>query len=981
MIHSKLIDSRTLLRLFAAALALLASAGVAPALAEGTHEAPRWDILTRSAPTNLAPGQKGEVVAVIVNLGDAPVVSTQADPVEITDALPAGLVATGVMEGYAARGDNDRGELAKEPLKNCEALPELRCPYLGTLPPYIAIEVHIPVQAETSLQEGEQIENEVRVEGANAPPKIVRRPLILSAEKTPFGVERYELSPEEEDGSPDIFAGSHPFQLTSTIELNQGFGIDPTTAPKETPPRDFPSAPALLRNLNTTLPPGLVADTKATALPQCSAVDFASLRVGNSNECPPETAIGAAVVTFKEPHFFQQLTATVPVFNLVPEEGEPARFGFVFEKVPVVLDTSLQTGKGYAVEVKVENSSQAAELVSSIVTVWGVPGAPQHDNARGWECLGGGDYVEGLEPRPACPAAPSKAPPYLILPTTLCAQPLLTSVAAQSWRPGAELLSPQAAKESESLQGCERLPFEPSIRAQPEQHEASTPTGLNVEVTVPQNTTLAANGVAEADIKDTTLTLPEGMQANPGAAGGLAVCSALGEDGMGFEPGPGFTEETQLENDRFEAHAVSCPPASKIGTVDIRTPLLEDELEGSVYLAEQNTNPFRSPLALYLVAEDRKSGVRVKLAGEVSINPATGQLTSAFRNTPPLPFETLKLELFDGERASQATPSFCRSYETLASFTPTSGEQSVQRSSSFATEPNRDGQPCPASGPLPFAPSFQAGATNNQAAAFTPFTLTIDRPDGDQALDGIEMNLPPGIAAKLSSVTACQEPPVAQEWACSEASLLGEATSSSGLGTDPVTLKGHVYLTSGYDGAPFGLLVSTLAQAGPFDLGIVNVRSRIDVNPDTAAVTIASDPGPRDEALPRILDGVPVQLKQINVTVDRPEFEFNPTNCSPMAITGTLAGSEAGTDVAVSYPFEAANCASLPFTPELTASVRGQGSKVDGTTFAVKIKSPGLGQANIHKVDLTIPAVLPSRLRYHPESLSGSGLRRQSRRL
>ena len=415
-------------------------------------------------------------MAQIINLGDAPLSATEGQPVQITDRLPAGIQATGPMEGYAARGDNYEGQKSSFPLSGCEALPVLRCPYVGTLPPYVAIEVRIPVVAESSPpgQPSERVEeNEVTVQGANVPAKAIRRPITISAKATPFGVERYELSPEEEDGSADLQAGSHPFQLTTTIALNQGFEASPIRAPAEKAekkePAPYPSAPALLRNLTTTLPAGLVADTRASVIAQCSAVAFSSLHWGDSNECPAGTAIGVAVVTFKEPHFFPQQTASVPVFNLVPEEGEPARFGFIFEKVPVVLDTSLQTGKGYAVQVQVKDTSQAAELLSSVVTIWGIPGAPAHDNARGWACLGGGMYVEGLEPRPPCPSSPSGgALPYLSLPTTACAKPLESSTTVQSWLQGAQPVPAVSVSESESLQGCERLPFEPSFAATPE---------------------------------------------------------------------------------------------------------------------------------------------------------------------------------------------------------------------------------------------------------------------------------------------------------------------------------------------------------------------------------------------------------------------------------------------------------------------------------------------------------------------------------
>jgi hypothetical protein len=711
-------------------------------------------------------------------------------------------------------------------------------------------------------------------------------------------------------------------------------------------------------------------------------VDFSTFRVGNSNLCPADTAIGVAVVTFNEPLHYIQDTATVPVFNLVPEtaepgrpeSGEPARFGFAFEKVPVILDTALQPSKGYGAEVKVENASQAAGVLSTVVTIWGEPGASQHDSARGWECLAGGDYTEGLEPRPACPAAPASAPPFLIMPTTTCSQPLVTSVQATSWLAGAKPVPDDEEGfpgVTEGLQGCETLPFEPSFKAQPDQREASTPTGMKVEVTVPQNTTLAAGAHAEADIKDTTVELPEGMLANPGAANGLGVCPAVGKEAIGFD-GAEVTLAAQLENDHFTRFAANCPSASKVGTVKIKTPLLEGELEGSVYFAEQDTNPFASPLVLYVVAEEPKQNVRVKLAGEVSIDPATGQITSVFKNAPPLPFETLELNLFEGPRAAQTTPALCKNNESKATFVPSTGEPPAVRSSSFTTEPNPDGQPCPASGPLPFAPSFQAGSTSSQAGGFTPFTLTLGVPDGDAALKTISMQLPPGLAAVLASVTPCGEPQAA-EGTCGPESLIGHSTASAGLGTAPYTLPGEVFLTGPYDGAPFGLSAVTQAKAGPFDLGKIVARSTITINPETAAATIDTEASKffplqategeqtSFEGLPQFVKGTPAQIKQLNVTVDRPGFEFNPTNCSPMAITGTLTGYE-GTSEAASTPFQATNCATLPFAPKLTASVAGQGSKADGTTFSVTVESAGLGQANIHKVDLTIPSVLPSRL-------------------
>jgi hypothetical protein len=938
-----------------AALLLLACAG--SAAAEGGHETARWDVLTRSAPTNLPPGGKGVVFGVIVNLGDLPAVSTTANPITITDVLPAGLVATGPMKGYAIRGANGVSKL-ETPLTGCATQPELSCKFIGSLDPFLAIEVRIPVEVNAGA--GAEISNEIKVEGGSAPAKTVSRPLKVNPEPTPFGLERFELNPEEEDGSPATQAGSHPFQLTTTIELNQTLEKDPILENREKPPLDYAASPQLLRNLDTTLPAGLVADARSSVIPQCSSVAFAALRLGNSNECPARTAIGVAVVTFKENAHLPEYTATAPVFNLVPENGEPARFGFVYEKVPVVLDTSLKTGQGYAVQVKVENTSQTAEVLSSVVTVWGVPGDARHSNARGWECLGHGFYVQGLEPQPACPATAPNPSPYLIMPATACKGALQGTASVQSWKQ--EAFGPEVPiSEAETLQGCERLPFDPTISAQPDQKEASTPTGLNVEVNVPQTTTLATTGVAEADIASTTVKLPEGMMSNAGAADGLVPC---GTAGAGFESSAGqlaqdgdtgTTLASETNEQFFTPAAAACPDAAKVGTVSIKTPLLDNELTGYLYFGLQNTNPFASPLVLYLVAEDPESGVRVKLAGEVEIDQATGQLTSRFKNTPPVPFETLKLHLTNGPRATQSTPAFCnRPYTTSATFAPSTGEASKEGSSSFALTPNADGQPCPSQGPLPFAPGLETSSNNSQAGGFAAFSLTVRKPDGDQPLKTVGVTMPAGLAAVIASVTPCPEPQAANDQ-CGADSLIGHSTASAGLGSDPVTLGGNVYLTGPYKGAPFGLLAVTHATAGPFHLGDVPVRSTINIDPYTAAVTVASDP------IPQFVKGVPSQIKVLNVTIDRAGFEFNPTNCSPKTVTGTLGGYE-GTATPVASAYPVANCASLPFAPKLTASAGGHGSKVNGTGLNVTLTSAGLGQAGIAKVFLTIPKILPSRL-------------------
>jgi len=937
-----------------AVIALLALGSAAVAQAEGPH----WQLESRSAPTNLKPGEsEAEIRVSAINLGDA----DAHPPITLTDKLPHGFVAT--------RVSLREGDSVNPTEEGCSLLPNPTCTWTSTaghgagpprerIPPYGRIEVIVTVRVLEGAEAPKPGEatNEVKVEGGDTPSASLSQSLNVSGEPVSFGVEKYELRPENEDGSIDTQAGEHPFQLTTTLAFNQTYVRLAGTEGQH------PSLPALAKDLKFDIPPGLLAD--ATAVPQCPTVEFTEAveaGQGNLNACPANTAVGVASVTFYTPALRFQ-TKVVPVFNLVPAPGEPARFGFETASVPVFLDTGIRTGENYGAEVSVTHAPTTVELLGSDVTIWGVPGDSRHDNARGWECVDAG-FFEGPEGekhvKPCLPLEQAAPPAFLTLPTT-CGVPQETTVSGDAWpttfkHEGTvkEERFLQASYPMATLNGCEKLQFEPEFNAQPAQHDASTPTGLNVQVNLPQQGILSAGGLAEADVRETTVVLPEGMQANAGAANGLSACTVEESGFSGFNGDTGGTLGGELEAQHFSGGPVACSEDSKIGNVKIKTPLLPNPLEGFVYVASQDTNPFASPLVLYLIAEDPVSGVRIKLAGEVSINQTTGQLVSDFKNTPPDPFEELKLELYDGPRAAQATPASCGRYETQASFVPSSGGKAAQRSSSFTLGAGPSGGACP-SGSLPFEPSFQAGTTVNQADAFTPFTLTIGRPDGQQALKSITMHLPPGLAATIASVPQCPEPAAAQG-SCGAESLIGHSTAVSGLGGSPVTLGGSVYFAGPYKGAPFSIVDVTPANAGPFHLGNVVVRSTINVDPNTAAATITSDP------IPQLVKGVPSQIKELNVVVDRAGFQFNPTNCDPMSVTGTLSGYE-GASAAVSSPFQVANCAMLPFHPIFTASTSAHTSKANGANLFVKITYPNGAYANVAKSITELPYALPSRL-------------------
>ena len=868
--------------------------------------------------SQLAEGRPdGYVVVRAANLGDANAQGSSI-PVSIAEKLPKGLRAVNI-EGVA--GESVGSDQAKASGVEC-SLASVSCVFAGTLGVYDSIEVTIAVAVEHAVS-GEL--GEASVSGGGAPSVSIERPIQVGSSQTPFGVQTYEMDAEEDGGAADTQAGSHPFQLTTTLQLSETVAGQPA---------------ALVKDLHFNVPPGLIGNP--TPFPQCKLADFFKGPGG----CPPQTIVGVARTNIgNTPIVGNNQVVTVPLVNLEPSAGEPARFGFD-ALVPVFFDTYVRTGGDYGVTVSINNITQAVAFLGSEVTFWGVPGDPRHNSARNYSCLQ--ESREGANGSNKCePFEERETPPLLAMPTS-CTGPLQTTVDADSWNDEDAFQSFGPSEALPGLDGCNRLQFSPSVSVAPDGQAGSTPTGLAASVHVPQSVSLDPEGLAEADVKDTTVALPQGVVLNPAAADGLESCS-----------------EAQIALD--DAGESSCPEASKVGTVEIHTPLLPNNLTGAAYLAAQEANPFGSLVALYVLAEDPVSGVRVKLAGEVVADPVTGQLVATFKNTPQLPFEDFRLHFFGGDRAPLATPASCGSYTTVASIAPWSGTSPVGSSSTFNVDTGPNGSAC--ANPLPFGPSLAAGTTSIQAGGFSPFTMTMSREDGSQDLQAIRLKMPPGLSGLLSSVKLCGEPQ-ADQGLCGPESEIGETTVSVGVGGDPYSVKGgKVFVTGPYDGAPYGLSIVNPAKAGPYDLekgtpcDCVVVRAKIEVDPLTAALTITSDnSGPYK--IPTILDGIPLQIKHVNVTINRPGFTFNPTNCNPMSITGSLSSTEGATS-ALSVPLQVTNCAVLGFKPAFSVSTSGKTSRADGASLHVKLvypKAPFGSQANISKVKVDLPKQLPSRL-------------------
>jgi hypothetical protein len=959
-------------------LALLVIAAIAsPALAASSPR-PWWQLTVSPTSRNLAPGSDARIDVVVDNIGDAPV-KAESQGVRITTKLPSWLAPTEITapgNGVAVYPSVEgliggQGRFGTMPCTVAGS--EVSCEYSGSLAPFFPLEIAmlVKVAAEAPLSGGAV---EASVTGGEIAGAHVSQPLTVSSVPNSFGVEKYEMTPESEDGSPDTQAGSHPFQLTTLLGFSQtpahneeAVHLPPGTV--EAPLAG--TSPALTKDVRVHLPVGLIGN--ANAFPQCSEQDFAAFVHGAINLCPSDTSAGVAETTIFEPLALHYKTLPAPIFNLVPAPGEPARFGYIIEGVPVTLDTAVRTGSDYGVTVSATNISQVAGLLDSSVTFWGVPGAASHNASRGWACVGGDYYVrEGQTEGEACEGGEASPRPFLTMPTS-CTGPLQSSVEVDSWNEPKPEGEGQIAKTAmPSMDGCDDLPFEASIKAAPDIESASSASGLSVDVHVPQSSTLNPGGIAGSDVKDIQVTLPEGMTLNPSGANNLEACS---EGLVGFK---GFAGETAQFSPRLPGSITAvadgeteplrqgvnfCGDASKVATAKITSPLLPHALEGAVYLAAQNENPFGSLVAMYIVAEDPVSGVLVKLPGEVSLNQANGQITATFKNNPQLSFEDAELHFFGGERAPLSTPTHCGTYATDASFTPWSGNAPVLSESKFNITSGPNGSACPGSS-LPFSPSLTGGMTNINAGAFSPLTTTIGREDGQQNINQVQLKMPPGLSGILSGVPLCGEAQ-ANAGTCGEASKIGSTIVSVGLGGDPYSVTGgRVYLTGPYQGAPFGLSIVNPAVAGPFNLGNVVVRAKIEVNPTTAALTVTTNSEAEGYAIPHILQGIPLQIKHINVTIERPGFTFNPTNCTPASITSTI-GSVEGASSTASTPFQVTNCATLKFAPKFAVSTPGHTSKADGAGLTAKLSYPTAAQgtqADIKEVKVDLPKQLPSRL-------------------
>jgi hypothetical protein len=705
----------------------------------------------------------------------------------------------------------------------------------------------------------------------------------------------------EDIGIADFSTELNEKSAGMAADFNLKFGV------KKSESYNAPSG--IIREQVVDLPPGVVGDP--TAVTETCPMGDVSPGYGRQL-CPPGSVAGFARITIFNPSGGEFGPITVRVYRTEPYPGEIAAFAFTTLLVnPVRLSVTVDPSNGYRVRITSKNQQAGSPLVKADVTMWGVPQEHQGPGSL-FQFVHpdtfGGPMPAGIERRR-----------FMSVPTR-CDGPLVTTMRVASWQ-YRTLLDP-VTSEIPTPTGCENLKFSPWLEVKPAVSQAATPSGYQVTLQLGQNDDPATPRTP--NLKDAVVTLPKGVAISPSVANGLEACT-----------------DAQLAIN--SAADETCPPASKIGDAVLESPVLDHPVNGVIYAGSQlSSDPASGDMfRIFLTATD--SGLKVKLRGQVSVDPQTGQITARFLENPDLPVEKLTLNLKGGDRAPLTTPSNCGEHTTNSSFTSWGG-QSVQGSSTMKIDAG-----CGTRG---FNPGFSAGTANPVAGDFSPFTLRVTRPDGQQNISSIETTLPKGLLAKLAGIPLCGDAQ-ASSGDCPAASQVGTAIVGAGGGSTPVYVPQPgrptpaAYLAGPYKNAPYSLVVKVPAQAGPFDLGTVTVRNALHIDPVTTQVTAKSDP------LPQIVKGVPIAYRDIRVEVDKPGFTLNPTSCEPSRVNATIGSSQVAS-ANLSDRFQVADCASLAFSPHLKIKVSGPTKRAKYTKLRAELKAPP-GQANIGRASVALP--------------------------
>ena len=966
--------------------ALLAALLGGPAARAATG--PLYDIKATWGDTNLPPGGEGQFTVQVRNIGDA--AGTEEEDLTITDELPASVTMTGIHWmfgevnlcefeefGFHCSGVGTDTATVQAPggfLSFLVPPPgsetsefNIGTPHPGGYAPMLFIDVAVgSVGSETGT-------NTATVSGGSGPTAQDVDRVPFNGTRSTFGIVPGSFQADVFDdafpfGSPARQAGDHPFEQRVNFDLNARSGVSANDGTRES------ISNASLKTAEVTLPRGMIGNPEA--VPKCDPLDFA--QIGSSGEkgvstgCPANTQVGYLNApfliggtdygrgSFTNP---DELITRVAIYNLKPPKGVPADFGFnaggfVQGHIYPVLDPT----QDYAIKTLTPNISSLVTVRGSEVTFWGVPGDPAHNKFRYYsketEGKALGASFEGAAIRP-----------LLTTPMDCGFDNGGARIRLESYNQPGQFTLPEEYGNPLNTEGCDdpRFRFEPKIALQPTDSHAGAPTGLDVHLQVPQRNDEAQNveelyaqngfakGISTPPIKKAVVTFPEGMTLNPSAAQGLGSCSSA-QIGLGTDK------------------PVTCPDNSQYGTLTVHTPILPENAppRGFIYIAKQGDNPFHNFISLYLVVEEPDRGILVKVPGRVDLNPQTGQITTTFDDLPQFPVSDMQMSLKGGVRAGLVNPSTCGTKTIHAEFFTWQDPSTPHPSdSSYDVTQRPDGSPCVNNlGERPFKPSLEAGTLNPTGGNFSPFIFRLTRTDDDQEVSQLGVTLPPGLAAKFAGVTMCPDAGIAQaisrsgagdgaleqsQPSCPASSQIGTTQAGTGVGVPLTYVPGKVYLAGPYQDAPLSIVVITPAVVGPFDLGVIAVRTALNVNPETAQGSATSDP------LPQIFQGIPVRIRDIRLNLDRPGFTLNPTSCAEKQIAAHVTGTGGDvnttaddTAVDLANRFQAASCASLGFKPKLSFRLFGDTKRGGHPKLRAVLKMPK-GGANIAAASVALP--------------------------
>ncbi|HUC07981.1 MAG TPA: hypothetical protein VMR96_07810 [Solirubrobacterales bacterium] len=780
----------------------------------------------------------------------------------------------------------------------------------------------------------DSISTTVRASGWGVPTETVVQDELSLGPETPFGLIPGVFSTRVTDQNDVEYtqAGGHPTIAAEKFEFNWHFDSKHNI-----------SVTDHVRNANTQTPRGFVGS--ATATPAlCPTVEEVI-----QNTCPLESMVGGIDLykgfdeeNAEDPFPSKPYYGKLPIYALEPEYGEPAQFAFAIgiARVIYVFAPELRAQEGYALSLNPSPIVKYPELLGARPTLC----------SFGAKRIGIGPVVtnqfgahfDGCK----APDDPDANPvPLITNPTRCSGPPPTTKLVVAPWEHPNDITSDTYS--SPPVMGCDEVQFEPEVSVTPTSDKADSPTGIDAEITMPTDGLEDPEGVSQANLDTATVTLPKGMSVNPAVADGLGAC----------------TEAEVKMKSNAEA---TCPDSSKIGTIEIETPLIRRKLTGDIYVAKQNENPFDSLLGLYMVFSSKRDGITIKIAGKVVPDPVTGQLTTVFTENPEAPFSRLVLHVKSGDRAPLINPPSCGTYAVHAELSPWSAvnpanptpAEIVSSDSSFEVTQGPNGAPCP-NGAL--EPKLQAGLKDTQAGARSPFVFSLSREDGTQRFSGLDLTLPQGLTAYLKGIPYCSDAALGSisetegtgvsqvtNPSCPAASQVGTSQAGAGAGPNPFYVNtGKAYLAGPYKGAPLSVAVATPAVAGPFDLGNVVVRTPLYVNRDTAQVTAKSDP------IPTILHGLLLDVRDVRVSLDRPGFTAAPTSCEPKSIEAAVRG-ESGATAQLSNRFQVGGCESLAFKPKLAFRLFGGTHRGSHPRLRATLTMPP-GGANIASASVALP--------------------------